>query len=155
MRLKITIINFISLLLLIGCSGADNGNTNQGSLISNYDPKHDINKGAVVITNNGVMNIEQLHDFVEKSNKSVKSNLKIVKVTTEGDPIYHYLEFNGTEFIYKVDNTKDEYGDNNPKEIKCSKFTKINNKNKTTYVLQHCNNDKEKVVVLSMKESDQ
>ncbi|MCA1012487.1 DUF4362 domain-containing protein [Halobacillus halophilus] len=54
--------------------------------------------------------IEELDDFIQNVQQGTIDEVNIVRRTTEGDPIFIDLSFNGEEINYKHDNRRDKLG---------------------------------------------
>ena len=54
--------------------------------------------------------LEPWHEFAEKVNKGKPSWVAVVSFTDEGDPIFNYIYYNGTEFLFVEDTTRDRFG---------------------------------------------
>lgn len=50
------------------------------------------------------------NDFAERVNSRKNGMLTIAYFTDEGDPIFYYLYFDGEQFYYRYDNSRDYYG---------------------------------------------
>lgn len=50
------------------------------------------------------------NDFAERVNSRKSGMLTIAYFTDEGDPIFYYLYFDGKQFYYRYDNSRDSYG---------------------------------------------
>lgn len=120
--MKIKAIKIVSIILLLfslsGCKS------------SKYNIESDINKGYVVSSISNNYNTEKLDEFLERLKLGQNSELIIVQVTKEGDPIYFSLSYEGDKIAYKRDNSMDRYGEKNIIEDRINKddFYKKGNK---------------------------
>ncbi|ASK64167.1 hypothetical protein CFK37_19440 [Virgibacillus phasianinus] len=95
----------------------------------------------VVFSNDGeISNLDKLGEFIEKVENGEENKVRIVRYTTEGDPIFHTLDYNGENIKYIYDDSQDEYAGSN-KEVKsttCADLESKENKNKVEYHLTDC-----------------
>jgi Domain of unknown function (DUF4362) len=90
----------------------------------------DINKGYAVSGISNKYNVEKLDEFLFKVDQGESSDLTIVQLTKEGDPIYFSLSYSGDSIMYKYDNSKDKYGKSDITEEKVNKNDFYKNENK-------------------------
>lgn len=50
------------------------------------------------------------HEFAEKVNKGKPAWVDVVTFTDEGDPIFNYIYYDGAEFLFVEDTTRDHFG---------------------------------------------
>lgn len=55
-------------------------------------------------------NLEPWYEFAEKVNKGKAAWVDIVSFTDEGDAIFNYIYYDGTEFLFVEDTTRDRFG---------------------------------------------
>ena len=116
-RLKFIFIMFL-ILSLTSCKSAS------------YNMESDINKGYAVSGISNKHNVEKLDEFLFKLEQGEGSNLTIVQLTKEGNPIYFSLWYSGDSIMYKYDNSKDKYGKSDITEEKVNKSDFYKNENK-------------------------
>lgn len=116
-RLKFIFIMFL-ILSLTSCKSAS------------YNMESDINKGYAVSGISNKHNVEKLDEFLFKVEQGESSDLTIVQLTKEGDPIYFSLSYSGDFIMYKYDNSKDKYGKSDITEEKVNKNDFYKNENK-------------------------
>lgn len=54
--------------------------------------------------------LEAWHEFAEKVNKGKPAWVDVVSFTDEGDAIFNYIYYDGTEFLFVEDTTRDSFG---------------------------------------------
>ncbi|MNM72926.1 hypothetical protein D3C81_846340 [compost metagenome] len=116
-RLKFIFIMFL-ILSLTSCKSAS------------YNMESDINKGYAVSGISNKHNVEKLDELLFKVEQDESSDLTIVQLTKEGDPIYFSLSYSGDSIMYKYDNSKDKYGKSDITEEKVNKSDFYKNENK-------------------------
>lgn len=87
--------------------------------------------------------MEPWYSFAEKVRAGEPAWVTMVDYTIEGDSIFYYLHYDGTEFLYVKDTTRDCYGDHvywDDKFTKFYEFREKNDKGVTVYsvVLSNC-----------------
>ncbi len=97
---------------------------------ASYNMESDINKGYAVSGISNKHNVEKLDEFLFKVDQGESSDLTIVQLTKEGDPIYFSLSYSGDFIMYKYDNSKDKYGKSDSTEEKVNKNDFYKNENK-------------------------
>lgn len=55
-------------------------------------------------------NLEPWHEFAQKVNKGKPAWVDVVRFTDEGDPILYYVYYDGEEFLFVEDTTRDRFG---------------------------------------------
>ncbi|MGP4076730.1 DUF4362 domain-containing protein [Halobacillus sp. K22] len=73
---------------------------------------------------NQVEIIEQLDTFIQNVQQGIVDEVHIVRRTTEGDPIFIDLFFNGEEINYKHDNRRDKLGNGQVTTKTCQSIDK-------------------------------
>lgn len=57
-----------------------------------------------------IANSEKFEAFIENLKNGKEDKIRIVRRTTEGDPIFDTLDYNGENITYTYDNSHDEFG---------------------------------------------
>ncbi|HEX7063804.1 MAG TPA: DUF4362 domain-containing protein [Bacillales bacterium] len=139
----------IFIIFLAGCFGSNGASIDQHELEVTYSPKQKI-EDSVTITNNKIKNTDSLFDLINHFNNRKKYAIKVIKITSEGDPIYYFLEYDGEKIIYTIDSTRDEYGNQEIRTIKCHAFRKIESKDQIYFVLKQCGDENKQIKVVSL-----
>ncbi|AQU80730.1 DUF4362 domain-containing protein [Planococcus faecalis] len=58
-------------------------------------------------------NSEKFETFIRNLESGQEDKIRIVQRTTEGDPIFNTLDYNGQTITYTYDNSRDKFGDSN------------------------------------------
>lgn len=112
------IITCLTLALpLTGCSNTP--------ALKSYTPQQATDNGDVVDDHGHVTNLEKLENFIIAVNKGTTSKLKITSYTTEGDPIFKVLDYNGKIITMSTDNSMDKFAGQMKGGVTYSIFTKI------------------------------
>ncbi|WP_235182955.1 DUF4362 domain-containing protein [Gracilibacillus boraciitolerans] len=88
-------------------------------------------------------NLIQLEIFRQKSEKDENTNLRLVRYTTEGDPIFYNLQYENDSYQVYIDATQDEFGvEDRVKEVGCQLFEYYLTEEKIlSFDLQNCDNE--------------
>ncbi|SHM38696.1 DUF3221 domain-containing protein [Gracilibacillus kekensis] len=102
------------------------------------DNEHDL-----VETHGDYANLIQLELFRQKVENEKSSNLRLVRHTTEGDLIYHNIQYKDGNYQVFVDATQDEYGvEETVREFACEQFEYYLTEEETlSFDLQNCENE--------------
>ena len=111
------------LLLISGCS---------------YNPSDE----DIVDTHGEINNLEKFMKFVENVNQGTEDKIKVVRYTTEGDPLLHDLEYDGKIITSTLDTTRDEFGNGSVSTAKCKFIDVIETDESTDYTLSGCDKTK-------------
>ncbi|WP_442637381.1 DUF4362 domain-containing protein [Rossellomorea marisflavi] len=74
-----------------------------------YNSDEAIERGDVVVQN-GVENPGPFIEFVKSVEDKNEATLRITGYTKEGDPVFHDVEYDGSEFGFSFDNSHDKFG---------------------------------------------
>lgn len=111
---------FVLLLILIsGC---------------NYNPSVE----DIVDSHGEITNIEKFMKFVENVNQGREDKIRVVRYTTEGDPILHDLEYDGEIITSTTDTTRDEFGNGSVSTATCKSINVKETDETTDYILSGC-----------------
>ena len=76
--------------------------------------------------------------FVENVNQGTKDKIRVVRYTTEGDPILHDLEYDGEIITSTTDTTRDEFGTGSVSTATCKSIDVNETDESTDYTLSGC-----------------
>lgn len=108
------------LLLLSGCS---------------YKPSNE----DIVDTHGDITNQDKFKAFIKNVNEGKKDKIRVVRYTTEGDPMLHDLEYDGETITSTTDSTRDEFGSGKISTATCQSIEVIETSERTDYTLSGCN----------------
>ncbi|UOF92477.1 DUF4362 domain-containing protein [Fodinisporobacter ferrooxydans] len=137
---------FVALILftivgisLTGCSTNSSTKTTDKSL---YPSDIAVKNGDVVDVHGKIINFSKFEKFLSNVTSNKKDKIRITAYTTEGDPIFYELNFNGKTVDYTFDNSRDGFnGLNKGKEsTSCQGFDMKQTGRKTEYTLKGCSN---------------
>ncbi|SFB61701.1 protein of unknown function [Cohnella sp. OV330] len=126
MRRRMTILAFASFVLLSACSSKP------------YSIEKASERGDVVDEHGEVKNAERLDTFYRNTLAKKKDKVRVTQLTTEGDPIFNDLEFNGKEIKYKYDNSEDKFGKPNIRKTTCKALVRSQAGAAMQYKLEGC-----------------
>lgn len=123
--------------ILAGCSNMQITGCSQEPVSNNLSalPTADMIKSY----NSGeVKNLERFQQFTEKIVGQERDHIRIIHYTTEGDPIYYDLNFNGEEIAFTVDSSQDQYGSGEMAEVICTELAAAESIEGMDYFLDGC-----------------
>lgn len=125
-------------MMLLGCQ-QENETSKPKKL---YSPD-DVKKSDVVDRHGEISNIDIFETFIDNVWSGVKDEIRISVFTTEGDPIFYNLNYDGNKIQYTFDNSQDAYaGSAKGKESTfCSNIESRNNENGVEYYLTECSSE--------------
>ncbi|ETP69996.1 hypothetical protein G159_04645 [Planococcus glaciei CHR43] len=126
MKMKKAGVIFMACLLLSGCQNEHDS-----------FPEED----TVKIANSGDReNFDRLDRFLQSFKQQNPDHIKVIFYTTEGDPIYQDLEFDGQAIKSVYDSSEDQYGSGEVIETICADFKALETGDKPDYILTGCEN---------------
>lgn len=138
---KFAFILVFSLVFLFGCD--DDISDEEGLIDNDYTPSSD----DVIDRQDEIINLDIFEKFVKNVNEGKQDKIRIVKYTTEGDPILKDLEYDSENIVITKDTTWDQYGDGNITITSCESINESKTKEGKEYVLSGCDNSDENIVL--------
>lgn len=92
-------------------------------------------------------NIARLDTFVKNVKNKIKDKVRLTQYTTEGDPIFNDLTYNGRKINLKFDSSNDQFGGGEVKSYSCKDIVKQESDTETKYLLEECPNTKELLTI--------
>ena len=88
-------------------------------------------------------NLDKLEKFIQNVKDGNEDKIRIVRNTTEGDPIFDTLNYNGENIKYTYDNSHDEFGgsDRGKKSATCTNLESEDTEKGSKYYLSDCSSD--------------
>ena len=86
-------------------------------------------------------NLDKLEKFIQNVENGNEDKIRIVRYTTEGDPIFDTLDYNGENIKYTYDNSRDKYGSSNKTTTTCSDLDSEITEKGIKYSLIDCSAD--------------
>lgn len=126
MKKRIIGLVAVSLLTLTGCG-------------TSYPSEEAIKNGDIVMTPERA-NIDRFEIFLKKVDAQKKDTIRMTNYTTEGDAIIEDITFDGKEFEYSLDSSRDEYGsetDDRNKEV-CQNLKEQVENDQSIFTLTDC-----------------
>jgi hypothetical protein len=106
-----------------------------------YYPAEAIKNGDIVNDHGEISNLDKFKQFMKNVNNGVKDKIRITSYTTEGDPIFDNLGYDGKKIKYTYDDSQDRYGGSGIKSATCSDIERTNYENGVEYHLSKCSSD--------------
>ncbi|KOS61629.1 hypothetical protein AN161_17100 [Lysinibacillus sp. FJAT-14222] len=83
-------------------------------------------------------NQERFEDFLHNVQQGKEDSIRMVRYTTEGDPIVHELEYDGEIIKSTKDPRRDQYGQGSIIHSACSLIEAVETNESTNYLLENC-----------------
>ncbi|MBY0147898.1 DUF4362 domain-containing protein [Neobacillus niacini] len=109
----------ILVILISGCS---------------YNPSDE----DIVDMHGEITNLEKFMKFVENVNQGTEDKIRVVRYTTEGDPLLHDLKYDGKIITSTTDTTRDEFGNGSVSTATCKSIDVKETDESTDYTLSGC-----------------
>ena len=136
----------LAVLLLSGCQNTD-GQSSGKVNNANYSPSSE----DVVDRNGEIENFERFEKFKSNTEKGIQDKLTIVQYTTEGEPIFHQLDYDGIVIKSTIDTSRDHYGAGEIYHNTCTSIEMIERTDATEYNLQGCEEGLDNTVLVIWK----
>lgn len=98
----------------------------------------------IVETHGQLQNIVRLDAFINNVKKDKKDKVRLTRYTTEGDPIYHDLDYADSKLTFTMDTREDEFGQGAVTKSICKGIQKQELETETNYILTGCENEQKK-----------
>ncbi|MNG10477.1 hypothetical protein D3C84_939480 [compost metagenome] len=106
------------------------------------DSKYDIDKGTIngdVINIHGkITNLDRFKSFLKNVDNHVESELRIMQMTIEGDPIYYDFDYKKEKIYYAYDNRADQHGSKKKLKTECTRVISEKVERGVSYTLDGC-----------------
>ena len=101
--------------------------------------------GDVVVNSlfDGYHNLDKWEAFVEHAASGVEGEVQVVHFTTEGDPVFDNLSFDGEWIIHQHDTSHDAYGASRISRYQCKAIEQVEIEQGTAYTLSGCEDMKD------------
>jgi hypothetical protein len=131
MNIKFLFVFFAILLslMLFGCQQ------------KNVTSEEAIKRGDIVNVHGEITHLEKFNQFLQNVHDGIKDKVRITSYTTEGDPIFYDLDYNGKKVNYTYDDSQDSYGGSGVQSTSCSDIVSSNVENGVEYNLSNCSSD--------------
>lgn len=126
--------NAVALLLFLLLAGC--GEQDPGTVAGNGTGEADVEQ--VVNTHGTVENAGRLDEFVSSVEQRKNDAVQVVNFTTEGDPIYQTLEFDGEVIKFTHDSSRDQFSSGSITTMNCGSISKKETASTVDYVLTGC-----------------
>ncbi|GAA0494006.1 hypothetical protein GCM10008986_20650 [Salinibacillus aidingensis] len=128
----------IIIVLMAGCQNTENlPNTNQKEdNIPNYNPSSE----DIVDMHGDIENIDRFKKFINNVEAGQKDSIRVIRYTTEGDPVLRNLEYDGEAIISTSDTRRDKYGKGSINTATCESIEVNETTERTDYLLDDCEN---------------
>lgn len=123
------LVIIVAVLFIVGCQNSDGPKISKGDNPSYED---------VVDWNGDSEHFERFEAFKANTEKGKKDKLVIVQYTTEGDPIFLELQYDGAVFKSTLDTSRDTYGSGEIYHNTCTSIEVVERTDRTEYVLEGC-----------------
>lgn len=140
------IIVGLAILLLSACShsnGLSGPPAGFPKATKPYPPEQAIQNGDVVNVHGKYSNMDKWQQFMNNVEARKDDAVRITQYTTEGDPIFYELVYDGETIVFTFDNSMDAFGVNQRRpSASCENIgTKKNEQGQEYYTLTDCDKD--------------
>ncbi|ACB60936.1 hypothetical protein Exig_1476 [Exiguobacterium sibiricum 255-15] len=135
MRKRIYLLFGVGILMLAGCA-------------SNDYPSEEAIKNGDIVTTPERANVDQFETFLQRVEANKKDTIRITNYTTEGDAILEDITYDGKQFVYSLDSSRDEYcsqADDREKEV-CRNMQKKAENEGYVFTLTDCQEGQDHIV---------
>lgn len=136
--MKLTRIIFILIILLLITGCQNTGNPKGTHTKENEIPGYNSSPDDIVEKNGDIVNKERFERFINNIEKGKNDSIRVVRYTTEGDPMLRDLEYNGETIIATSDTQEDNYGKGSTNATTCTSIEVIDSTERTDYLLDGC-----------------
>lgn len=145
-------LRFITLftIVLAGCEEEEQTQLEKNK--NNEPPEYIQDPEDIVDMHEDIKNLDKFYAFVDHFEQGEKDKIRIVSYTTEGAPMLHDLEFDGTAIHSTYDSTRDGFGPGSIEEDSCDEISVVNAVTRTEYILEGCSNQEDKELIMLVVE---
>jgi len=131
---------FFILFFILLVSGCNSGQTSQDIYMYTDDnpPPYIKTLDDIIDTNGKLENKERFDEFFNSVQQERDDSIRVVKYTTEGDPIIYGYEFENEVINVTIDTRRDGYGQGKIIHKTCTSIIVNEDKEKTSYELDGC-----------------
>ncbi|WP_409296845.1 DUF4362 domain-containing protein [Peribacillus sp. SCS-26] len=130
---KIALTAFL-FLFLSGCADS-------ASKVKENDVKASINRFE---------NISSLDHFYANVQDGKEGDIRVVRYTLEGDPIFHHVDFDGKGIKLSIDSREDRYGGGTVEKFSCKKAVHTESYTRTEYSLAGCGSGQKEMELVTI-----
>lgn len=135
MKKQLVLLMSFCFLTLSGCDGDD------------YPSEEAIKNGDIVTTPERA-NVDRFVTFLQRVDANETDTIRITNYTTEGDAILEDISYDGKQFVYSLDSSRDEHGsqtDDREKEV-CRNMRKKAENEGYVFTLTDCQEGQDHMV---------
>lgn len=116
----------LSCLLLSACSD------------SKYDIDKGTAKGDVINIHGRIINLDRFNQFLKNVEGHVESQIRIMQMTIEGDPVYYDFVYKKDKISFTYDDSDDTFGSNQHLKTECTRIISEKVDRGVSYKLDGC-----------------
>ncbi len=137
------------MLLIAGCQNTDNSTNHTQELkdVPDYIPSSE----DVVDMHGEIENMERFEEFLNNVEQGQRDNIRVVRYTTEGDPMLHDLEYKGEVIKSTSDPRRDKFGGGSINTSTCTSVEVVEHTERTEYILDGCGNITDNIILVTWK----
>ncbi len=150
--MKFPLLLFILLLILL-ISGCNNIQKSTDIYIYSEDevpPRVWLQENIVEI-HGELKNKERFEQFFNNVQQRLTDRIRVVKYTTEGDPIFYDFEYDGEIIKTTIDTRMDQYGHGEIIETTCTSIKEVEMNDHMEYLLDGCEKDIDNLILVIPK----
>jgi Domain of unknown function (DUF4362) len=92
----------------------------------------------VVDKHQQMTNLERFYTFVENVHQGKQDQIRVVRYTIEGDPIFHSLQYDGKVILSTIDRSQDKFGSGKITTNSCKSIVVEVRVESTDFTLSEC-----------------
>ncbi|SEA98503.1 protein of unknown function [Thalassobacillus cyri] len=123
---------------------------------AHVSPETAIQRGDVVNLHGKTSNLDRFEKFLSSLDAGKKDDIRITSYTTEGDPIFYNLKFDGEKIHYTYDITMDAYAGTGKgiREAECADIASTKTEGERRYELSGCNSNAGESFLFTVREPE-
>ncbi|MGI2326695.1 DUF4362 domain-containing protein [Planococcus sp. YIM B11945] len=95
-----------------------------------------------------IENVDRFYSFLENFTEKDPDHINIISYTTEGDPIYRNLQYDGKVIHFRVDRSKDKHSSEKVTETVCTELRNEESDKRVDYLLGNCEDQSQDTVLV-------
>ncbi|WLR52024.1 DUF4362 domain-containing protein [Bacillus tianshenii] len=134
-------VGIVMCVMLAACQQADETSQSvDGPQEKPSSPSEAVHQNDVINMHGEISNLNRFETFIANVKADKSDHIRVISYTTEGDPIFYLLDFDGKQIEYTFDNSQDGYAgsDKGQKSTTCKDITENATTNGTEYALAGC-----------------
>lgn len=137
------------MLLIYGCNSEDR--STDINMFPNNIPNYISSLEDIVDTHGEIKNKERFDEFLNNVYQGEEDRIRVVRYTTEGDPMLHELEYDGEIINSTTDTRRDQYGHGSITQTTCTSIEEVETNESIKYILEGCEHAIDNIILVIRK----